>query len=45
METFKEVADHYNASEILLNVTGGEPFLRKDLFEIMDYAVSLGFHW
>ena len=45
METLKEVADHYNASEILLNVTGGEPFLRKDLFEIMDYAVSLGFHW
>ena len=45
METLKEVAEHYDASKILLNVTGGEPFLRKDLFEIMDYAVSLGFHW
>lgn len=45
METLKEVAEHYDASQILLNVTGGEPFLRKDLFEIMDYAVSLGFKW
>ena len=45
METLKEVAGRYDASEILLNVTGGEPFLRKDLFEIMDYAVSLGFKW
>lgn len=45
MEMLKEVADHYDATNILLNVTGGEPFLRKDLFEIMDYAVSLGFKW
>ena len=45
METLKEISEHYDASEILLNVTGGEPFLRKDLFEIMDYAVSLGFRW
>lgn len=44
-KTLKEVAEHYDASNILLNVTGGEPFLRKDLFEIMDYAVSLGFKW
>ena len=45
METLKEISEHYNARDILLNVTGGEPFLRKDLFEIMDYAVSLGFNW
>ena len=45
METLKEISEHYDASEILLNVTGGEPFLRKDLFEIMDYAVSLGYRW
>lgn len=45
METLKEISEHYDTSEILLNVTGGEPFLRKDLFEIMDYAVSLGYRW
>ena len=45
METLKEISEHYDSSKILLNVTGGEPFLRKDLFEIMDYAVNLGFHW
>ena len=26
-------------------ITGGEPLLRKDFFEIMGYARSLGFHW
>ena len=44
-KTLKEIADKYDADKILLNVTGGEPLLRKDLFELMDYAVSLGFHW
>jgi len=44
-KTLKEVADAYDASEILLNITGGEPLLRKDLFDIMQYAVDLGFRW
>lgn len=44
-KTLKEVAEAYDASKILLNVTGGEPLLRKDLFELMDYAVDLGFRW
>ena len=29
----------------MLNITGGEPLLRKDLFEIMEYASNLGFNW
>ncbi len=29
----------------MLNVTGGEPLVRKDLFEIMEYADNLGFRW
>lgn len=45
LETLKEIADHYDASQILLSVTGGEPLLRKDVFEIMEYATSLGFNW
>ena len=43
---FKNVADSYDASKILINVTGGEPLVRKDLFEVMEYASNeLGFHW
>ena len=44
-KALKEIAEHYDANKILLNVTGGEPFIRKDLFDIMEYAVSLGFKW
>ena len=41
----KNIANNYKASEIILNVTGGEPLMRQDLFEIMSYANKLGFHW
>ncbi|MBQ6118973.1 MAG: radical SAM protein, partial [Clostridia bacterium] len=29
----------------MLNVTGGEPLLRRDLFEIMTEATAMGFEW
>ena len=35
----------YPPEQIMLNITGGEPLVRKDLFEIMAYADSLGFPW
>ena len=44
-KTLKEIADVYDASDILLNITGGEPLLRKDFFEIVNYANSLGYMW
>lgn len=44
-KTLLDISKHYKASDILLNVTGGEPLVRKDLFEIMDYANKLGFRW
>ena len=44
-EALLDISKHYNANDILLNVTGGEPLVRKDLFEIMDYANKLGFRW
>lgn len=44
-KTLKEIADKYDASKIILSVTGGEPLLRQDLFELMEYATDLGFHW
>ena len=43
---FKQIAGDMDASQILINVTGGEPLMRRDLFEVMEYATNeLGFHW
>ena len=40
-----DIASHYDPTKIMLYVTGGEPLVKKDLFEIMDYANKLGFMW
>lgn len=40
-----KLAESFDPNDIMLCVTGGEPLLRKDIFEIMAYAVSLGFSW
>ena len=43
---FKQIANDMNANMILINVTGGEPLVRQDLCEVMEYATrNLGFHW
>lgn len=43
---FKQIACDMDSSKILINVTGGEPLVRKDLCEVMEYATNeLGFHW
>ncbi len=43
---FKQIANDYDAHKILINVTGGEPLVRKDLCEVMEYASKdLGFMW
>ena len=44
-KTLKEISEKYDASKVFLNVTGGEPLMRKDLFDILKYAVDLGFSW
>ena len=44
-KTLKEIAEHYDPYYVYLNVTGGEPLMRKDLFDILNYAVSLGYRW
>lgn len=41
----QSIANKYDAKEILLNITGGEPLVRKDLFEVMEFAKKLGYHW
>ena len=45
-KVFKDVSEKIDPNNVLINVTGGEPLLRKDLFEVMDYACNgLGFRW
>ena len=40
-----DVAEHYNPKDIMFFFTGGEPLVRKDFFELTDYANKLGFAW
>lgn len=40
-----EVADDFDIKKFMLNITGGEPLLRKDFFEIMEIANKLGYNW
>lgn len=44
-KTLKEISEKYDPRGIQLCVTGGEPLIRKDLFELMKYATDLGFYW
>lgn len=44
-KTLKEVADCYDPSTVFLDVTGGEPLMRKDMYDILEYATDLGFYW
>lgn len=44
-KTLLDISKHYKTKDILLNITGGEPLVRKDLFEIMNYANKLGYRW
>ena len=39
------VKDNFSLNGMMLCITGGEPLLRKDFFEIMSYANQLGFPW
>ncbi len=40
-----EVKEDFGTKGFMLCITGGEPLLRKDFFEIMNYAHMLGFKW
>ena len=45
-DAFLQISKDMDASKILINVTGGEPLVREDLCEVMEYATNeLGFHW
>ncbi len=40
-----DVKREFDISKLMLNITGGEPLIRSDFFEIMDYANRLGYIW
>ena len=40
-----DVAEHFGAENVMFYVTGGEPCVRADLFDLMEYAHNLGFRW
>lgn len=42
---YKSIAAKSDPRKIMIAVTGGEPLLRPDLFEVMAYAHGLGFNW
>lgn len=48
-EEFKSILDQvkedFDISRLQLCITGGEPLIRKDFYEIMNYAKSLGYRW
>ncbi|MBP5254577.1 MAG: radical SAM protein [Lachnospiraceae bacterium] len=41
----QEIRRDFDIRKLQLAITGGEPLLRPDFFEIMDYAHRLGFQW
>lgn len=41
----RQVKEDFDISKIQLCITGGEPLLRPDFFEIMAYARQLGYQW
>jgi radical SAM protein with 4Fe4S-binding SPASM domain len=49
LDTYKLFLDRlkqdFGTKDKMLCITGGEPLLRKDFFEIVSYANNLGFSW
>lgn len=39
------VADHFDSSRIMFCITGGEPLIRSDFFEIVSHIKDCGFRW
>ena len=44
-KAFEQIATDFDPRLMWVYVTGGEPLVRKDLSEVMEYATGLGFHW
>lgn len=45
LRAFREIAADTDATRIMINVTGGEPLMRPDVFDVMAECQRLGFPW
>ncbi len=45
MELLDKIKRDFGTEELMLCVTGGEPLLRREIYDIMGYAHKLGFRW
>ena len=49
LDQYKKILDDvkrdFGTKQIELDITGGEPLLRRDFYDIMGYADALGFRW
>ena len=45
LKVFRDIAKSYDPKEIMVAVTGGEPLVREDLFEVLREVSQLGFDW
>jgi radical SAM protein with 4Fe4S-binding SPASM domain len=45
ISAFRQMAQDFNPRQIMVAVTGGEPLVRPDLFEIMGAVRKMGFPW
>ena len=44
LAALRDIKEHIG-TDVMLNITGGEPLLRHDLFEMMTEATAMGFDW
>ncbi len=44
LDVLRDVKENFG-TDVMINITGGEPLMRKDLFDIMSEADSMGFDW
>lgn len=45
VRTFRQIAGDYNPRKLFIAVTGGEPLVRPDLFDVMAEIAGMGFPW
>lgn len=45
LSVFKDIARNYDARKVMIAVTGGEPLVRGDLFDVLAEVHALGFPW
>lgn len=44
-DLLKQIAEDFDVKKFNLNITGGEPLVRSDFFEIMEHANNFGYLW